>query len=130
MKDIKNIKKIKHIIIAGTISLLLSPSASAELKDEACRGANLSLGGSTDCTKGGPQGSLNKLIAAIVNVLSVIVGIVAVIMIIWGGFNFITSGGDSGKVGTARSTIIYALIGLIIVALSQFIVRFVLSKLS
>ena len=73
------------------------------------------------------QEGINDLIATIINVFSVIVGIVAVIMIIWGGFKFITSGGDSGRVASARQTILYAIIGLIIVALAQFIVRFVLS---
>jgi hypothetical protein len=49
-------------------------------------------------------------------------------MIVWGGLRYITSGGDSNKLSSAKNTIIYALIGLIIVALSQFIVRFVLAK--
>jgi hypothetical protein len=49
-------------------------------------------------------------------------------MIIWGGLKYITSGGDSGNVTGAKNTILYAIIGLIIVALAQFIVRFVLSK--
>ena len=54
--------------------------------------------------------------------------IAAVIMIIWGGFRYVTSGGDSNKVSSAKNTIIYAVIGLIIVALAQFIVKFVLDK--
>jgi hypothetical protein len=52
---------------------------------------------------------------------------VAVIMIIYGGFRYITSGGDSNRVGSAKNTLIYAIIGLIIVALAQLIVHFVLS---
>jgi hypothetical protein len=51
-------------------------------------------------------------------------------MIIIGGFQYITSSGDSGKVGTAKNTILYAIIGLVIVALAQFIVRFVLSRVT
>jgi hypothetical protein len=53
---------------------------------------------------------------------------VAVVMIIIGGLKYITSGGDSGNVTGAKNTILYAIIGLVIVALAQFIVRFVLSK--
>jgi hypothetical protein len=56
------------------------------------------------------------------------VGIIAVIMIVYGGFRYITSGGDATKVTSARNTILYAIIGLIIVALAQFIVKFVLKK--
>jgi cytochrome bd-type quinol oxidase subunit 2 len=85
---------------------------------------------STECAGGtdDPANKVNTLITQIINVFSVVVGIVAVIMIIIGGFKYITSGGDSGNVTGAKNTILYAIIGLIIVALAQFIVRFVLSK--
>jgi uncharacterized membrane protein YuzA (DUF378 family) len=65
-----------------------------------------------------------------VNIFSLIVGIVAVIMIIVGGLKYITSGGDSNNVSSAKSTIIYAIIGLVVVALAQFIVQFVLNKVT
>ncbi|MEX2006683.1 MAG: pilin [Candidatus Saccharimonadales bacterium] len=68
----------------------------------------------------------NRLIRQIINIISVIVGIVAVVMIIWGGFKYITSGGAADKVTSAKNTLLYAIIGLIIVALAQVIVRFVL----
>jgi len=71
---------------------------------------------------------VNDLITKVINIFSVIVGIVAVVMIIWGGLKYITSGGDSGNVTGAKNTILYAIIGLIIVALAQFIVRFVLGQ--
>jgi hypothetical protein len=48
-------------------------------------------------------------------------------MIIYGGFKYITSGGDSGNVSGAKNTLVYAIVGLIIVALAQFIVHYVLS---
>lgn len=74
------------------------------------------------------EDKLNSLVANIVNILSVIVGIIAVIMIIIGGLKYITSSGDSGNVQSAKNTILYAVVGLIIVALAQVIVRFVLNK--
>jgi len=49
-------------------------------------------------------------------------------MIIIGGFKYVTSGGDSTKISSAKSTIFYALIGLVVVALAQVIVRLVLTK--
>jgi hypothetical protein len=49
-------------------------------------------------------------------------------MIIYGGFRYITSGGDSGRVGSAKNTLIYAIVGLIIVALAQLIVNFVITQ--
>jgi len=85
------------------------------------------IGSGTDCTKS--KGTdVNNVIAIIVNLLSGIVGVVAVIMIVVSGFKYITSGGDSAKVSSAKGTLVYAIVGLVIVALAQFIVRFVLNK--
>ena len=74
--------------------------------------------------------NINNIIKTIVNIFSLIVGIIAVIMIIVGGFKYITSGGESNNISSAKSTIIYAIIGLVVVALAQFIVQFVLNKVT
>jgi hypothetical protein len=73
---------------------------------------------------------VNELVELVINIFSVIVGIVAVIMIIFGGFKYITSGGDSSSVTGAKNTILYAIIGLVVVAMAQFIVRFVLQRVT
>jgi hypothetical protein len=49
-------------------------------------------------------------------------------MIIYGGFRYIISGGESGRVGAAKNSLIYAIIGLVIVALAQLIIHFVLNQ--
>lgn len=72
--------------------------------------------------------SINTTIAHIINLISVAVGIAAVIMIIVGGFRYITSAGKEEGIKSAKNTILYALIGLIVVALAQVIVNFVLDK--
>lgn len=82
-----------------------------------------------DTTKSGAD-NVNHIITVMVNIFSAIVGVIAVIMIIYGGVKYITSGGDSGNVGSAKNTIIYAVIGLVVVALAQFIVQFVLNKVN
>lgn len=78
----------------------------------------------SECRSGG----VTRFVSAIVNILSIIVGIAAIIVIILSGFKYITSGGDSGKVTSAKNTLIYALVGLIIAALAQFLVHFVLTN--
>jgi hypothetical protein len=87
-----------------------------------------SQGGCTQDINTGTQ-TISDTIKKIVNIFSAIIGIVAVIMIIYGGFKYISSGGDSGNVTSAKNTIIYAVIGLIIVAMAQFIVQFVLGRI-
>ncbi len=74
--------------------------------------------------------SINTIIKTIINIFSLVVGVVAVIMIIAGGFRYIASGGDSNKITAAKNTIIYAIIGLVVVALAQLIVQFVLNKVT
>jgi hypothetical protein len=51
-------------------------------------------------------------------------------MLVFGGFKYIISGGDSSKVTSAKNTIIYAIIGLIIVILAYAIVNFVVGTVS
>jgi hypothetical protein len=84
--------------------------------------------GTQQCSE--QDNGLQGIIQTVVNILSIIVGVVAVIMIIVGGFRYITSGGKAERITGAKNTILYALIGLIIVALAQVIVRFVLTKVT
>jgi len=56
--------------------------------------------------------------------------VVAVIMIIIGGFRYITSGGNDTSITSAKNTILYAVIGLVIVALAQVLVHFVLRNIT
>lgn len=77
-----------------------------------------------DCSSSG----VSNVISDIVQILSIVVGIAAVIAIISAGFKYITSGGEASKVANAKSTLIYALVGLVVAALAQFLVHFVLTQ--
>ena len=50
-------------------------------------------------------------------------------MIIWGGIKYVTSGGDSAGVTSAKNTILYAVIGLVVALLAYTLVNFVLKGL-
>jgi hypothetical protein len=120
-------------LVAGLLVLIsglaLAPAVYAAPSDaakQACEGVSVVAGGSCSNESTGPD--VNTIINTVINLLSWIIGVIAVIMIIYGGFKFVTSAGDSGKVTSARSTIIYALIGLVVVAFAQTIVKFVLGQ--
>ena len=102
--------------------------AYADAKTDVCQGVGL-VSGSNGCTtpKGSP--SVDGIIATVINILSIIVGLVAVIMIIVGGLRYVMSGGDSTATTNARNTVLYAIVGLVIVFMAQMIVRFVLRKI-
>ena len=71
---------------------------------------------------------VTNTIQGIIKIISYIAGIIAIIMIIVSGLRFITSGGDSGKVASARNSLIYALIGIVVVVLAQVMVHFVFTQ--
>lgn len=127
------IKQISLLILSAAALLFMPLMATAPTyalfegaKDQACKGANLD--DTKPCVDGEGAGKVDSTLATVINILSFVVGIIAVIMIIIGGIRFITSGGDSSSTASARNTIIYAVIGLVIVALAQFIVKFVIGK--
>lgn len=103
---------------------------SGDTANNVAQGANLSSTtgtvscGSTDVG----SNSITHLARKVVDIFSIFVGAVSVIMIIYGGFRYITSGGASERVGNAKNTLIYAVIGLVVVALAQLIVHFVLNQ--
>lgn len=111
-------------MVAVPLAASAAPAASTP-KSDVCN----ALGSGNDCTtKNSNSVDLNSIVKVIINVLSIVVGIVAVVMIIIGGLKYITSSGDSNNITSAKNTILYAIIGLVIVALAQFIVQFVLNK--
>ena len=119
--------------LAPAVALVPSAvyAADDEIGDCLSQGSGLDASIDDGCTATDTDTGTQKIqdiVTLVVNIFSVIVGIVAVIMIIWGGFKYITSGGDSSNVSSAKNTIIYAIIGLVVVALAQFIVQFVLDK--
>ncbi len=142
--------RLKRILASMLLSLgfaapALIPAVASAAGDDAgdninnqlCAGANLDFTLNaddatceSDAGDDGAAGTLNNIITTIVNIISLIVGIVAVIMIIIGGLRYITSNGDSGNVTNAKNTILYAIVGLVIVALAQIIVRFVTGRLN
>ncbi|MEO5627553.1 MAG: pilin [Candidatus Saccharimonadales bacterium] len=134
------IKKLKISVLALlTFSLFATPilapvavSAAADATQSGlCQGANLEVtpgSGVADCAIPDPTDKVNSTLTLVINIFSLVVGVAAVIMIIVGGLRYIISGGDSGNVTSAKNTILYAIIGLVVVALAQFIVKFVLTK--
>jgi heme/copper-type cytochrome/quinol oxidase subunit 2 len=100
------------------------PPASAALFTNSRSTACQALSGS--CDSGAT--SVNRIIGDVIGILSFIVGVVAVVMVIVGALRYITSNGDSNQTASAKNTIIYALVGLVVAVLAQAIVQFVFNK--
>lgn len=67
------------------------------------------------------DGSLMGLLSNIVSVALILIGVIAVIYLIYGGVTYITAGGDADRAGKGRIAITNAIIGIIIVAASFII---------
>jgi len=111
-------------MVLGLSAMPIAVSAcgggSSSSKDQVLTGVGQT---GSACTSDGVNGTVKT----VVSILSDIVGIAAVIMILVSGFKYIVSNGDSSKVGSAKTTLIYALVGLAVVALTQILIHFVLN---
>lgn len=109
-------------IICAPAAAITVPVIAAESGPQAavCDGIGMA-GGNCDDSKA--DSSITNLITNIINIFSWVVGIVAVLMIIFAGFTYVTSAGGDG-VKTAKNILIYAVIGLVVVAFAQVIVHF------
>jgi cytochrome bd-type quinol oxidase subunit 2 len=121
-------------IAVGVMAPVLAPAsvyAQRSIEEGLCAGANLNVSGSGSACDGTEASDrVDGILKTVIDIFSLVVGVISVIMIIIGGLKYITSGGDSGNVTGAKNTILYAVIGLVVVALAQVIVKFVLKKAS
>lgn len=107
---------------AGAISTLgIAAPAFAQLGGQSVSPCPSGLG--TLCNLNADQ--FGSIISTAVNVIIVVAIIIAVFFLVWGGVKWITSGGDKGKVETARNTIIAGIIGLVFVFLAYFLISLV-----
>lgn len=129
------IRRLKRLAVltflVGCFGFAMSSPASAafSLFGEAC-------GGNSDATvcqdardSGNPLWGSGSVVELVVNILSLIIGIAAVIVIIIAGIQYMLSTGDPTKVNNAKNAILYAVAGLVVAVLARFIVNFVISRL-
>jgi hypothetical protein len=120
---------IKMVLLAGLMLLAVAfvpHQVLAQAGDAVCEGAGQVAGGT--CADTG--GQINSLVETGVRLLQIIAGIVAVVYIIIAGLRYITSNGDSSKISSAKNGIIFACIGIAVVALSEVIIQFVLNRVA
>ncbi len=75
------------------------------------------------------QGELESTIGALIRVALSLLGVIAVVIILWGGFSWMTAGGEEAKIQDAKNLIIGGIVGLAIILSAYAIATFVLSSL-
>lgn len=101
---------LKQMAALSKEQICQDPTIEAELKAQA------------GCSE---TGNLGVSLTGIIQTVIGLVGLMAVIAIIFGGIQYIVSAGDAGKVKKARYTILYGVVGLILAVMSFAIVSFV-----
>lgn len=117
-------------IMALGVSLALPAVAPASASDLSIDGgANAARGDDQEaCLFGGSGCGGEGIFKTITNVLLFLIGAISVIMLIIGGIRYTISGGDQTQVTSAKNTILYAVVGIIVALLAFAIVNFVLTS--
>lgn len=104
--------------LALSCSVNLKPSSKLALQGATELGGSCS--GKTITAPGG-------LVTTIVNIITYVAGVIVIFMIIFAGFRYITSTGDANKVNSAKNTLLYAIVGIIIIVMAQVIVHYIIN---
>lgn len=122
-------KRLKQLFLAfaiitgvGAMALPATPAMAVNVFDQ-CKGNSASK-----VCAAQTKDNANSMIKTVINLLLTALGIIAVIMIVIGGVRYTTSQGDSSGLKSAKDTIIYAVVGLVVAMLSYSIVNFVLGR--
>jgi len=114
-------------LVLGMVAapLVLAPAVGAvNVFDKAC------TPGSTDAICSDvDSANAKKMITDVTNLLLFLIGAIAVIVIIVGGIKYTTSDGDAAKIKSAKNTILYAVVGLVVAIMAGAIVNFVVANI-
>jgi hypothetical protein len=102
-----------------------SPFGAVECKGEATKSAVCADRG----LSGNPVSGEDGLILRVVDILALFSGAIAIIIIILAGLRFVTAAGSTEDIAGARRTLIYAVVGLVIIVISRTLVGLIVTRL-
>jgi hypothetical protein len=124
-------KKFLFIFISASLLFLSLPAQANAVYnpfEQACAGDVPS--DICDTPADNPVSGANGVILNTVQIVSFVIGVTSVLVIMYGGLKYITANGDANSISSAKNTIMYAVVGLVLSLLSQAIVIFVLNNIS
>ena len=126
--------RLKQILSSLLIIPIMALGVSAALQINnvnVVRATEMTLSGGVSSSQGDdvPQDLAGDVFKNVVNILLFIIGAVSVIMLIYGGIRYTTSGGNANSVTAAKNTIMYSIIGLVVAILAFAVVNFVVKQM-
>lgn len=121
----KSVQKLITTVSATSLYLSVATLAFADSTVKLCPQGSM-FNSLCKTSSADPQ----TLLSRILNILLLLGAVAALVFLIIGGFKWITAGGDKTKVEAARNTIVGAIIGLVVVFLSFFVINFVFKLLT
>ena len=116
MKAFKKIARIGAVISSAVLPFAVK-----------AQGLNLGLNNVSGTSLGSQE--LRSTVAKIINVALSFIGVIVLVIILYGGFLWMTAGGNEEKVGEAKKWIYGGIIGLVIILCSYAIAQFVINSL-
>ena len=107
-------------LLAIATTMLPAPIVNAGAKDSINNGINTT----TNAANSGKD--FNGVIDTVINTMLFIVGILSVAMIIYSGIRYVTAHGDKSQIESAKNTLIYSIVGLVIAIIAYAVVNWVL----
>lgn len=119
-------------MLVPALAFAFTAAVPAVASAASCSSNDISVSNGADCAKGDDQSSdlfgSSGVFNTITNVLLFLIGAVSVIMLIIGGIRYTVSGGDQTAVTSAKNTILYAIVGIVVALLAYAIVNFVITS--
>lgn len=115
------------MMFVPTLLPAVTMAASTAASEAICEGANDGTG-DPSCSGDTAGNTVSGIVRAAIRIFQGIIGIISLFVMLTGGLNYITSGGDSAKTKSARERIMYAVIGLVVVGIAEILVQFALNR--
>lgn len=116
---------MKNTVKAGLYAAAGTSLVALNSMNSAYADAATSFGG-TKVSTNTETGDLENVVQGYVNTFMTFLAIIAVLLILWGGFNILTAAGDDDKVSKGKTIIIQAGIGLLVIFLANSIIQWIL----
>jgi hypothetical protein len=126
---------VGRISQVGVLATTFLPVSVFAAGDTSCDPKSANISDAAKCSQA-PNSQPSSLFGTggifqtISEVLIFLVGAVSVIMLIWGGLQYVISAGDSKRVEGAKNTLLYAIIGIVVAILAYAVVGFVTASLT